>query len=441
MGITYIPGPEGLLAPAAAQIAQGLEQFINPNRQFQRAMQAELAKNPAMIQQLADLESSAPGLLESMGFGNLGASIANVPQSIQAMIQQGSRGAVTEALRDKSNVDIAATKAVTGQTPTEISADRVRKLISEQGVKAMDDPEVAAYVGRASLGYKPGDVASQKFEEATMTKGLQMLSEGPDITISKFLNNEYSPAELNAIFATPMGKALGAQLDVYTNRIRAQAMKDNREETLNKLYQAEAYDLAKRTGEFDLNAALRIVKGDVTPETAGANEKKIFKKLADMEADEKAAVVLKIDNAITTAISRFSTIKKAKGVSEQQASTSRQAIVKQIDNLLQSRAGLGAPAYRVEMKSEDPFFGAPRDMLTFKDPFGNTVPAELALAGVPPAPNAEQTSMVNKAYQDIMKPGVDKAKALKALEAANPVIYGEVLRKMGATHPTVTTTP
>jgi hypothetical protein len=432
MGISYIPGPEALLAPAAQQIASGLERFINPNLQFQRQMQAALATNPALIQQLADLESNAPGLLQQMGFGELGNSIANVPQSIQAMIQQGSRGAVTEALRDKSNVDIAATRAVTGQTPTEISTDKVRKLLAEKGYAAMEDPEVAAYVGRASVGYKPGDVASDKYQEQTFTKGLQMLSEGPDVTISKFLNNEYSPSELNAIFATPMGQALSAQLGIYSDRIRAAAMKDNKSETLAKLYQAEAFQLSRDTGVYDLPAALGVVTGKTTRDNATPEAKKIFDAIDQMKAEKKAERIANNSKNISIQLNAY---QKAKD------DETRKGIVTAIDEMLNANTTFGAPRYRaVFEQTESKMFPGPSKNMVFKDPFGNTVPAEVAVAAVPPSPQAENTALINRAYQDVMK-SKNKAAALKALEAANPAVYGEVLRKMGTTGEPITVTP
>lgn len=445
MGVSYLPGFEQQLAPAAAQLAAGLERFINPNAGFQRVAQAQILQNPQIAQQLADLEKLAPGFLQGLGLGGLSEHISAVPQSLDAMIAAGARPAVAEVLRDKSMVREGAIKTVTGQTSTQLDAGTLSKKFTELGMKALEDPEVAAFVGRKTLGYEPGAVAKDKFEASTLGTAAQMLAEGVDINIKKFLNNEYTPEQLTAIYSTPMGKALDAQLEVYMNNIRAKAAKDSKGDTLEKYYQGRAYDLSKLTGTFDMPAALQVVKGEVTPTTATGDAKKIYDKLAQMNAEDRGNYIRKFDEDIALAMTRFGNVKEGKGVDKKQAQSTREGIVRQINSLLEGRTPAGVPKYTVEYvpPKEPLFWFNTADQMVFKDEFGNTVAPEQALAGLPPAPGAQSDSIANQAYQLIvgLKPEL-RAEALRKLEARGDMeVYAKVLQKLGTTSNTVTVTP
>jgi hypothetical protein len=96
MGISFQPGPEALLAPAAMQISQALQQLLAPNYQFQLGLRQALATNPALIQQLADVEALAPGTLAGLGAGNVADTITRTPQSAQGEFQQQNRGKIVK---------------------------------------------------------------------------------------------------------------------------------------------------------------------------------------------------------------------------------------------------------------------------------------------------------------------------------------------------------
>jgi hypothetical protein len=99
MGISYIPGPEQLLAPAVDTIAKGVLKFLNPNRDLQFAVRGAMATNPELLQHMADIEGNNPGTMAKLGLGPLSDIIGSVSQSAGALTEKalrpGAAGAAT----------------------------------------------------------------------------------------------------------------------------------------------------------------------------------------------------------------------------------------------------------------------------------------------------------------------------------------------------------
>jgi hypothetical protein len=166
MGISYIPGPEQLLAPAVDQIAKGVMKFLNPNRDLQFAVRGAMATNPELLQHMADIEGNNPGTMAKLGLGPIADIIGSVSQSAGALTekalrpgaagtataQQGAARSTAEMTTQKNqlNSDIikkagtimgadpsisfdAALRTLTGQTGTERTAEETKAKV-EQGV-------------------------------------------------------------------------------------------------------------------------------------------------------------------------------------------------------------------------------------------------------------------------------------------------------------------
>src|SRR5258708_37757455 len=119
MGITYEPSIGEQRGPAIDQFAKGLSKALQPNRDFQIGMQKAIGGNPALGQQLADLEYNAPGTLDSLGFGDLGKVIAAMPESPAQTARRSKRGDIVGA---------EAAKLQGANTQSGIDLERINNL-------------------------------------------------------------------------------------------------------------------------------------------------------------------------------------------------------------------------------------------------------------------------------------------------------------------------
>jgi hypothetical protein len=153
MGIQYIPGPEALLAPAAATIAQGVAKFLNPNRQLQFKVREEMATNPDLIQKLGDLESGNPGLMHQLGLGPIADVISSVTPSTKELIDRATQPdapatAVARQKAEKTGADAQTAKnMMTGD------------IIKKAGDIMAADPSISF---DAALQTLTGQTASQR---------------------------------------------------------------------------------------------------------------------------------------------------------------------------------------------------------------------------------------------------------------------------------------
>lgn len=123
--VTFIPGPEALLAPAAREITQGVMHFLNPNREFQRNMQIQLATNPELLQNLADIEHRSPGTMDMLGFGGLSQIIQQIPESVESEVRRKTRGDVVRGAQ--FDIKNAAARSESLNKALEGFADEIAK--------------------------------------------------------------------------------------------------------------------------------------------------------------------------------------------------------------------------------------------------------------------------------------------------------------------------
>jgi hypothetical protein len=121
MGITYIPSPAEGISKSLGSLVEGLDKYLNPNKDLQIAVKRAMATNPELLQRLADLEGAAPGTMAQMGLGNVGNIIASVPQSAAGKSEVAARPRSAEATTTKQGAEITQNE-IAGQLGTNVQA-------------------------------------------------------------------------------------------------------------------------------------------------------------------------------------------------------------------------------------------------------------------------------------------------------------------------------
>lgn len=80
------------IRPYVNQAVGTIHQKLYPNQGLQLAMQQEVAKNPALLQQFADLSKRDPDLLKRMGLDNINMMIGNIPESAGSIKERKTAG-------------------------------------------------------------------------------------------------------------------------------------------------------------------------------------------------------------------------------------------------------------------------------------------------------------------------------------------------------------
>jgi len=203
-----------------ANFGKMIGDMIHPNLEFQKSMTLAVSKDPKLAQSLADLEHNAPGSLQSMGFGSVGAVLSRLPESPDNQALRERRPEAVQAAKNR----IAAEDASTGVTierinnllhvlktnPTVSADDALHTLTgqtSAQRTISTAEAGVAPIKAKAE-GAKAGEeIASSKYLQK---KYEDMFNGTPNAASSgdymqmahDFVNGKTSPA-LQALMATP----------------------------------------------------------------------------------------------------------------------------------------------------------------------------------------------------------------------------------------------
>lgn len=165
--VQVLPGFGDVLAPLAEEFGKNLEKFLAPNLEFQKAMQKAVGSNPALAQQLADLEYNAPGSLRQMGFGELGDVIAQIPESPEQAAFRKKRGLVQDTLEKKIELEGANTgvsldrinnvmKYLQENKGSAVLTDDILRTLTGQTQGQRDITEAGATVAKAEVPVKVG---------------------------------------------------------------------------------------------------------------------------------------------------------------------------------------------------------------------------------------------------------------------------------------------
>jgi hypothetical protein len=116
MAIVLNPDYSGI----TASMSKLVEQLINPDKDFQKGLRSMIVSNPAVMQQLADLEKDNPGYLKQLGAGKIGQTIASLNPSRE----------YTQSKADDQYLaanPLAAQEAQAGRTRTQTVAQRAQQ--------------------------------------------------------------------------------------------------------------------------------------------------------------------------------------------------------------------------------------------------------------------------------------------------------------------------
>lgn len=169
--VQILPGLGEQLGPAIDEFSKGLEKYIAPHLEFQKAMTKAIGQNPELAQQLSDLEHNAPGTLDRMGFGKLSDVISQIPESEKSAFLRKNRGEIEQTqkgaldlqnaqqgfdlgrlndtinfLKDPKNAAVTADEILhrlTGQTTAERTISQNKATVSSA--------ETPVAVGQASI--------------------------------------------------------------------------------------------------------------------------------------------------------------------------------------------------------------------------------------------------------------------------------------------------
>lgn len=241
------PDPSQVLGPALQQLMEGINHVINPNFAFQQSMKHALGTNPELAQQLADLETNAPGSLQRLGFGDeLTKTIGAIPQTINNQVTQGNRATLVDTknkqiqtadtqagfdlgrlndtikfLADPNNKDIKADeilKRLTGQTGSERATAGSEATIKE--AEAGTAP--AYYAARTSEAGSQATSAAAAATAAPAKAAAEIAGAGAEVAKAGVAKQAYQqalenlPNLKNVDFMRMAREAASGQLNMST---------------------------------------------------------------------------------------------------------------------------------------------------------------------------------------------------------------------------------
>jgi hypothetical protein len=438
MGITFIPSAAGTINQATSSLIEGIDKFINPNKDLQIAVQRSIATNPELLQHMADLEGNAPGTMQKLGLGNLANVIGAVPQSAAATAEAATRpGAAKQAVAGQTAAtstselttqknaltsDIvqkagkimaadpsisfdAAMKTLTGETQSERTANQAKsKVIAAESEKQLDTvkrnrnlPENLADIDwtTEARDFMNGDLSGAA---AAAYFGNQDTREA----FTAALHNLQLQRQLDAQKAVAALRGDGSVSNFRTQKAFQEYQKSGGVGTLqdweNYLFDPKTQDRARAliAGAKPENEQDRALLG-----IAKVNDTQI-------KTDKLREVTL-INDKLTTQLKR---------IDEADGDEVRQQHIDGLNSLLRERAALGGLNVTAEWEKR-PWYQS--DRLKFTDKAGKVVPVEKVNA-VLSDPNATDIAgpplspVASEALAKIMNYKGDKMSALGALK-------------------------
>lgn len=254
------------LGPGLDQLIAGINHAINPDYGFQEKMKIELANNPKLAQNLADLEATAPGTLKGLGFGPLTKLVSSIPESAAGQVARESKGNIVQVEKGKIALEGQQT-----QFESNKFADALQNLedpvlrhefinrfltgsISPETDIALKEAQTKEQTSRANIiqAQEPGEIAEAKAKKElqdAIDAHPELKSYDP-VRIVRALSNGQSVPNLDLYLARPGAKeALTAARIIF----EAQANRDQREflrMQFNHTISQEEKQNIQRAGQF-----------------------------------------------------------------------------------------------------------------------------------------------------------------------------------------------
>lgn len=397
MGISYAPSPADELAPYIQKFGESLKNYLQPNEKFQKHMQEQLGENPELVLKFADLEAKAPGTLARLGFGRLGDTISQVPET--------AAGEVTRTMKPQqvaaAGADIAA-KTSEAQLTTEQNAavmDAMRKnpeLTYQAAVATLKAPATKEQLAQQAVQQNQFEIdLSQKRKDLIKT-----LPDGKTIDFwneaKEFANGRMAGDRAMALYADPQSRAAFEDAQRAYNEFRAReeranVLKTSKTDTMSDRVEARQaqnayieWSKSKEAGtiqawqDYMYNPDMQkrgddLLSGKVKP--AGFADENLLEVARARQLSGEArfnSQMLAINNQVGMIISKID-----KGLPDGE----RDATINMLNQNLDKRAALGGPKLKAKWRDVPWYRGA--DRLEFTDEKGREIPqtqVESALA-------------------------------------------------------------
>jgi hypothetical protein len=407
MAINYIPGPEQLLVPAAREIVQGVNDFINPNFAFQKAMQKTLAADPELMIKLVDVEKATPGTLKRLGFGRIGDALSAMQESPEGEVARTERDTIVKGKKlnlenlvlQNENVNKVLTKAaeMIAQN-TDLTTDAAMQMLTKQTSAERRTSEAQATTAEqtARVAGKKADFDIQTIDltAKTLKEAVVHLPELGTIDFReearKFLDGQLSGRMSSTYFTHPQAResfiesieaitrerALAAQEDLA--RVRSGA--SGREVTENFRMQ-KAFQEYQRSGGvgtldqwksflFDPATQQRAKALLANPKSAKPEDREL---IAIAKVTEQQVNIDKL-NQITTVAQN---IDKQWNTLQESTKENRESSIASMNMLLSQRSELGGPKLNVRLNPRGALLPARWE---FVDEAGNVYTGDQAMA-------------------------------------------------------------
>lgn len=250
--VQVMPDPGPQIAQALAAIGSGLQGIIAPGAQFQIGMRDAMAKNPELLQQLADLEYQNPGSMERLGLGKLGGAVKLVKPTIDTEVNTRTREDQVKAKTGSVQLEakVLAKMLEAGADP-EMLADVASKKLVGQTTDERRISKVNADVAESRAGAIIAEAEQQRTILAQAAKnhpeiaGVNFMQEARD-----FLNGRLSGDKVAAYYNTPGSReafTAGINLVMIEQREAAQLLAGGGTATQRQQTQ-EAFNRWTRSG-------------------------------------------------------------------------------------------------------------------------------------------------------------------------------------------------
>lgn len=220
MTIPRLQGWWDEIQPYAKGITDVLEQKFYPNKRLQLAMQAEVSKNPALLQQFADLKARDPEILRKIGLNNIDIMVGGLPESAESIAEKKKAGILASPTTPEEEPEIRAGVLGT-RTPIERKQQEATLRGTEAGTTAT---EFDTLVRRALF---PSTLTKAEAEGLNAEQEIDLLKKYPTGVIARNkLAGDYrnidklSPEEVDVLSTHPTFKANFERIrdDYWKNR-------------------------------------------------------------------------------------------------------------------------------------------------------------------------------------------------------------------------------
>lgn len=431
MGISRLPDPTEILGPAIQQVTTALQNYLQPNKQFQKHMQQQLGENPELVLKFADLEAKAPGTLAKLGFGGLGDTIAAVPESAAGEVARTTRSTQVATGQAKAQGDLAGAQVTAAENQAALEAIRKNpELTYQAAVAQIRKPIQAGVLGDQAITEGDFKIQLQK-DRQNLIKTLPSLGTVDFYDqAKKFISGDKS-IPVAAYMADPQAAeafslAWKTVQDERQREATLQLHKDSKKETaadrLDAKQSQNAYLAWQKSGmagtvqqwqQFMYDPTMQaraadLVSGKIKPQ--GFDDENLL----EVANAAKKVGISRFNTAIVQINSQISaTVKK---LTEGVPDTERDRTVAELNQQLERRAQLGGPRYRAKW-NDVPFW---RDNLSYTDEKGN------------PVSNEKVESMISDPAVDASSLNPNAKTALERIANTDPSITEAAMSKYEA---------